>query len=338
MSSRKSNVAPKKTINKPVKNNMDDTSDEEKELPKKVVKKIDVMLDDSDSDSESDSNSDSDSDSDNKSNSDSESESDNDNDEKKEEEKKVVKKLDFAELHQEKMILRTKMDELNKKEREHVNELAKITKEYKQYDRELRKLEKQELSVHQNDQKLALKNKKKKRGNTNSGINKEGPVPKTLYTYFNDDPVPESFKNFVDISQDELKISRPMVGSILNDKYVALGLKEGQVTFLDEENMKKLGVNESVIKNLGLTQTKLNTYFCSAKNMNGLNLGEKDIQVIKSKNDKILGCILDAKYYKKLFTADKNIKDKFRELTNGCMIGFTQAQTFIAMYYKTLES
>jgi hypothetical protein len=80
---------------------------------------------------------------------------------------------------------------------------------------------------HDDEIKRALKRKNKRKGNKDSGFNKELDVPKVLSKFFN--------------LEEDVKMTRPKVMSMLNNKFKDLGLKNGQLTTLNETTALALG-------------------------------------------------------------------------------------------------
>ena len=80
---------------------------------------------------------------------------------------------------------------------------------------------------HEDEIKKALKRKNKRKGNVDGGFNKELDVPVVLSTFFGVDK--------------DTKMTRPKVMSMLNNKFKELGLKNGQITTLDEKTASALG-------------------------------------------------------------------------------------------------
>jgi hypothetical protein len=80
---------------------------------------------------------------------------------------------------------------------------------------------------HDDEIKKALKRKNKRKVNKDSGFNKELDVPKILSKFFN--------------IEEDVKMTRPKVMSMLNNKFKELGLKNGQITTLDEKTALLLG-------------------------------------------------------------------------------------------------
>jgi hypothetical protein len=80
---------------------------------------------------------------------------------------------------------------------------------------------------HDDEIKRALKRKNKRKGNKDSGFNKELDVPKVLSKFFN--------------LEEDIKMTRPKVMSMLNNKFKELGLKNGQLTTLNEMTALALG-------------------------------------------------------------------------------------------------
>ena len=80
---------------------------------------------------------------------------------------------------------------------------------------------------HDEEVKRVAKEKPKRKGNKDGGFNKETPVPPKLVKYLGLD--------------DGVQMARPKVMSLLNDKFKADGLKNGQTTVLDKNAAKALG-------------------------------------------------------------------------------------------------
>ena len=80
---------------------------------------------------------------------------------------------------------------------------------------------------HDEEVKRVAKEKPKRKGNKDGGFNKETPVPPKLIKYLG--------------LEDGVLMARPKVMSLLNDKFKADGLKNGQTTVLDKNASKSLG-------------------------------------------------------------------------------------------------
>ncbi len=80
---------------------------------------------------------------------------------------------------------------------------------------------------HDEEVKRVAKEKPKRKGNKDGGFNKETPVPPKLVKYLG--------------LEDGVHMARPKVMSLLNDKFKADGLKNGQTTVLDKNAAKALG-------------------------------------------------------------------------------------------------
>ena len=153
------------------------------------------------------------------------SEEEKDGDEKKM--KKSKEKKSFTDLATEFEKLSDEIKTVENEIRETEKEMK--TKEKKKYDleRQRAKTFAQLNKSHEDDVKKALKEKPKRKGNKDGGFNKELPVPPKLIKFLELD--------------DGIMMSRPKVMSLINDKFKAEGLKQGQTTTLDLKNAKLLG-------------------------------------------------------------------------------------------------
>jgi hypothetical protein len=95
--------------------------------------------------------------------------------------------------------------------------------------------------------------KTKRTGNANGGFNREHPVPEIL-------------RKFLELPEDAMS-SRPQVMSKLNNKFNSLGLKQGQITTLDQKTSRALKLSKEwtgkEIK-FGEFQTFLATFYPKA--------------------------------------------------------------------------
>ena len=179
-------------------------ADKEVKLEKKVIEE---ELDDDDDDDDDD-----------------DTEEEKDGDEKKM--KKSKEKKSFTDLATEFEKLSDEIKTVENEIRETEKEMK--TKEKKKYDleRQRAKTFAQLNKSHEDDVKKALKEKPKRKGNKDGGFNKELPVPPRLIKFLELD--------------DGIMMSRPKVMSLINDKFKAEGLKQGQTTTLDAKNAKLL--------------------------------------------------------------------------------------------------
>jgi len=77
-------------------------------------------------------------------------------------------------------------------------------------------------------------------------------------------PVPEILIKFLDLKEDERCLRRPQVTSRLSNKFSTMGLKNGQVTTLNEKVVKELGLDDSYVGreiNFGGFQTFLKGFY-----------------------------------------------------------------------------
>jgi hypothetical protein len=157
--------------------------------------------------------------------------SDSDEEEEEHEAKKAAKEKKAKETFQE---LTAKLDELSISIKEVDATLNKMQKDLKDKDKERNDLERQRNKIlamlsktHDDEIKKVQKEKSKRKGNKDGGFNKELPVPPKLVKYLG--------------LNDDIKLARPKVMSLLNEKFVNDGLKNGQKTTLDQKTAKALG-------------------------------------------------------------------------------------------------
>jgi hypothetical protein len=159
-----------------------------------------------------------------------------------EETKKSQKKKELKESFEDQL---KKIDQLKQLIKHTDKDIIEITKQKRQYEklrsdyeRQLYNIFKNLQKVHNDEVNLARKEKKKRKGNINGGFNRESSIPTILCKFLN--------------LPDDTIMSRPKVMSALNNKFTALGLKEGQNTTLNEETVKKLDLdpqfNNKIIK------------------------------------------------------------------------------------------
>jgi hypothetical protein len=108
-------------------------------------------------------------------------------------------------------------------------EKIELEKRKNDLDKHLNKLFVQLPKLHSDDINKAKK-EKKIRSPSENGILKLSPVPPVLI-------------KFLGLGENEL-LQRPKVMSLLNEKFKALGLKQGQTTILDKKTAKIFGLNE----------------------------------------------------------------------------------------------
>ena len=118
---------------------------------------------------------------------------------------------------------------------------------------------------HDDEIKKALKRKNKRKGNKDGGFNKELDVPKVLLKFFN-------------LSED-VKMTRPKVMSMLNNKFKELGLKNGQLTTLNETTALALGKDPGRVIQFTGFQSFLKEFYDSENKMEPL-ITQNDTVVI----------------------------------------------------------
>jgi hypothetical protein len=130
--------------------------------------------------------------------------------------------------------LTSKLSQLTSDIKEIDIQISDIEKNLKAKEKERNDLERQRNKIfslldktHEDDIKRAQKEKPKRRGNKEGGFNKELPVPPKLIKYLG--------------LESDVKMSRPKVMSLLNNKFKEDGLKEGQKTTLNKDVAKILG-------------------------------------------------------------------------------------------------
>lgn len=188
------------------------------------------------------------------SSSESSSESEDEQD-KKIKEKKL--KESFSELTNRLDVIQSSIKSVDK-------EIGDIEKSLKTKNKDRNDLERQRnlilkvLSKTHNDEvSKARKEKTKRKGSSNSGFNKEKPVPEILI-------------KFLDLEEGSC-LARPQVMKKLNNKLVELGLKNGPDTVLSKEVIKELNLDKSYIDKVitfGGFQTFLATFYQNDKDKN----------------------------------------------------------------------
>jgi hypothetical protein len=194
-------------------------------------------------------------------NGDSESDASSESSESEDEQDKKIKekklKESFSELTNRLDVIQVSIKNVDK-------EVCEIEKSLKAKNKERNDLERQRnlilkvLSKTHNDEvSKARKEKTKRKGSSNSGFNKEKPVPEILI-------------KFLDL-EEEACLARPQVMKKLNNKLVELGLKNGPDTVLSKEVIKELNLDKSYIDKVitfGGFQTFLATFYQNDKNKN----------------------------------------------------------------------
>jgi hypothetical protein len=130
--------------------------------------------------------------------------------------------------------------ELSKSEliTEHEKSLKEITSEIKKKKSEENKTFNTFTKIHKKEITVAKRERRKRNGENKGGFNKETDVP-------------ENLRKFLELD-DDVKLARPKVMSLLNAKFVELGLKKGQDVELDKKTAKKFGLKEGHV--IGFTE------------------------------------------------------------------------------------
>jgi hypothetical protein len=119
------------------------------------------------------------------------------------------------------------LKENESKHKELQEQIHKNEKARNELERQRNRLYAALAKSHDEEIKRVAKEKPKRKGNKEGGFNKELPVPPKLVKYLG--------------LEDGVKMSRPKVMSLLNDKFKTEGLKNGQTTVLDKTAAKVLG-------------------------------------------------------------------------------------------------
>jgi hypothetical protein len=126
-------------------------------------------------------------------------------------------------------------------------------KDHQEQYKQLNILSKLLVKSHTEELSKVQKIKTKRVGNANGGFNKEHPVPEIL-------------RKFLELPED-IMLSRPQVMSKLNNKFTSLGLKQGQITTIDQPTLRALKLGKEwagkEIK-FGEFQTFLATFYPKA--------------------------------------------------------------------------
>ena len=141
---------------------------------------------------------------------------------KKQEKKKEI----FADSIKKIDDLRNLIKNVDKDLNDFAKEIKNKQKNRNDYERQLFNIFKNINKIHLDEINLVRKEKKKRKGNSNSGFNKEVLVPEILANFLN--------------LPSETCMSRPKVMSALNNKFTELNLKNGQNTQLNAEVVKEL--------------------------------------------------------------------------------------------------
>tara|TARA_B100000900_G_C20550120_1_gene704379 strand:- start:241 stop:975 length:735 start_codon:yes stop_codon:yes gene_type:complete len=179
----------------------------------------------------------------------SDSDQENEDDQEEEEEQDLAepdsvekKVLTFESVYTELTKIRKDISELESDKAKLISDhdkaiskiLADIKKERSKEKKEVEALGK----VHQKEIKQAKKEKRKRNGENKGGFNKETEVPETL-------------REFLELEEGTM-LARPKVMSLLNAKFIQLGLKKGQEVELDKKTAKKFGLKAGHV--IGFTE------------------------------------------------------------------------------------
>lgn len=182
-------------------------------------------------------------------------ESDEDITDSKSKRKEKKQKESFGELTKRIDIYRNEIKIIDKE----INDLEKNIKSKEKVrtdnERQLNNALKLLSKTHSDEVTKAIKERPKRKGNVNGGFNKEQPVPNILCSFLG---LPVG-----------TNMARPKVMSALNNKFNELKLKNGQITVLDKETAKELGLGKAgdgkVIKFTEF-QTFLATFYPNKEN------------------------------------------------------------------------
>lgn len=165
--------------------------------------------------------------------------------------KKVKKQVNFETVLDEQRQLLEQLEtvqnnilELNKQQQKEHSSLKKIYKSLKRLDVVLEK-------HHAKDLKIASKERRKRKTPNTGGFNAKTEVPKILREYIGKELIPD----------DDVKLSRPQVLSLLNKAFKRDNLKDGQVTKLNKKVAKKLGRKKDEVIEFGEFQTFLASFY-----------------------------------------------------------------------------
>lgn len=160
----------------------------------------------------------------------SDEEDNNSDDEKKRKPNEKKAKKTFKELSEKLESLYSNIKEVEKEVRDLEKQTDIKGKQRRDFERQVMSIMNILLKTHTDEVARATKSKPKRKNNPNSGFNKEHPVPEIL-------------RDFLGIDES-VCLPRPKVMSLLNNKFSVLGLKNGQVTTLNEETAKALGLGK----------------------------------------------------------------------------------------------
>ena len=140
------------------------------------------------------------------------------------------------------------LKEFMKEHEKKMKEFSSILKKNKRdQDNSIKKMKK----LHTNEVKKASKEKRKRNGKATGGFTTETEVPKKLRDWLG--------------LEDDAKLTRPAVFSLMSEKFKEEGLKSGQEIVLDKKNAKKLGRPNNYKIEFSKQQTFLAGFYNEAK-------------------------------------------------------------------------
>merc|ERR1711991_569563 len=152
------------------------------------------------------------------------------------------KQLTFESVWENISEFRKDISKLEAKKSELINDHEKSLKEILSDIKKKKSEEKKLLDIIpkivKKDLASAKKERRKRNGENKGGFNKETEVPETL-------------RKLLDL-EEGTKLARPKVMSLLNSKFIELGLKKGQEVELDKKTAKKFGLKEGHV--IGFTE------------------------------------------------------------------------------------
>lgn len=163
-------------------------------------------------------------------NSENESENESETDEKNKKSKEKKTKESFEQLSKRLELCNSGIKDAKKEKIEYTNKLKSVEKKCNELERQRDSILKILSKTHTDEVNKALKSKPKRKGNINGGFNKEQPVPEILCKFIG--------------LPDGTSMPRPKVMSALNNKFCELKLKNGQITKLDKDTAKALGLGK----------------------------------------------------------------------------------------------
>ena len=140
------------------------------------------------------------------------------------------------------------LKEFMKEHEKKMKEFSSVLKKNKrEQDNSIKKMKK----LHTNEVKKASKEKRKRNGKATGGFTTETEVPEKLRKWLG--------------LEDDVKLTRPAVFSLMSEKFKEEGLKDGQQIILDKKNAKKLGKPDKYKIEFSKQQTFLASFYNEAK-------------------------------------------------------------------------